>query len=91
LKWCGAVEVLNQTRPVFKPPLAARTDREMSRPPREQELPNIERECANLVFGAASEILLFEYGQTCLALAEIRLSLREHVLELDLARRGFQP
>jgi hypothetical protein len=40
LQWRGLIEAFDQAGPVFKPPLAARADREMSCSPREQELPN---------------------------------------------------
>jgi hypothetical protein len=83
--WGRLIELLDQAGPVFKPPLTARADRQMSRAPRQQQLSNIECEYADFVCGVASEILLLECRPRRPPPAEFSLSLPKHVLEFDLA------
>lgn len=45
----GAIEVFDQTRPVFKPPLATRADGQMLGPLRQKELAHIKGDGADLV------------------------------------------
>jgi hypothetical protein len=68
VQWRSLIELFGQAGPVFRVPLAAWADRQMSRPSREQELPDIERECANLVFGEAARYAEFapsSAGELC--------------------------
>ncbi|MGA8531533.1 MAG: hypothetical protein WB622_17570, partial [Acidobacteriaceae bacterium] len=60
LQWCGAVEVLDETRPVFKPSLATGADREVLCPLRQKKLANIKGKRADLVVRVAGKILLLE-------------------------------
>src|SRR6266568_8957143 len=87
----GPVKAVDQTRPVFEAPLAARADRQMSRPLGQEELSDIKCKRADLVFRVTFKILLLKRRPSPRWRQKFCFPFCDHVLKLDLTRWRLQP
>jgi len=88
---CGAIKVLNQPRPIFKPPLATRADCQMPGSFRQKELAHIKGKRANFVVRVADKVFFLKRRSSRFCRQQLRFPPGHHVVKVNPPARRLHP